>query len=43
MELTIKNMHDFILFLKLFMNMPIKKQLDIIEKLEKELNSKCSK
>lgn len=43
MELTVDNIDNFIKFLKCFMNMPKKKQIGVIKKLEKELKSKCSK
>lgn len=43
MELTKENVDKFIKFLNVFMNSSRKQQLSIIKKLEKELNSKCSK
>lgn len=43
MEMTKENVDKFIKFLNVFMNSSRKRQLNIIKKLEKELNSKCSK
>lgn len=43
MELTKENVDKFIKFLNVFMNSSRKQQFNIIKKLEKELNSKCSK
>lgn len=41
--MTKKNVDEFIKFLNVFMISSRKQQLNIIKKLEKELNSKCSK
>lgn len=43
MEMTKKNVDKFIKFLNVFMNSSRKQQLNIINKLEKELYSECLK
>lgn len=43
MELTVDNIDNFIDFLKSFMKLSRKQQLELIKELEKELKLKCLK
>jgi hypothetical protein len=43
MQLAKENVDKFIKFLNVFMNSSRKQQLNLLKKIEKELNSKCSK